>query len=210
MTTESQQPQTIEQNGVRLRPLRKTDAPTLFDYLRNPLVTEKTSFPEITIPMVEAMIARVQNRWAQGYLSKWGIVRVPTPTETEDDVLVGTCGFNDWSRPHGWAEIAFDLAQDQWGKGVMHQAVTALLNWTFAPDQPDQVHRVHGFVRVDNQRSARLLERLGFVREGCLRSYRNCRGRAHDFFIYGLLRADWETRLANLADPRLFHARRKL
>jgi ribosomal-protein-alanine N-acetyltransferase len=70
----------------------------------------------------------------------------------------------------------------------MRQAVAAVLGWTF---RPDRVNRVHAFVRVDNQRSERLLERCGFVREGCLRSYRVCRGQPHDFFIYGLLRSDW-------------------
>ncbi len=187
MTTERQQPPTSELDRVRLRPLRMTDASALYDYLRNPLVTERTSFPTITMPMVEGMIVRVQNRWAEGELSKWGIARA------EDDLLVGTCGFNEWSRPHRWAEIAFDLTQEEWGKGVMHQAVTALLLWTFGQDQID---RVHGYVRVDNQRSARLLARLGFLREGCLRSFRVCRGTPHDFSIYGLLRSDWEARRA--------------
>jgi ribosomal-protein-alanine N-acetyltransferase len=70
----------------------------------------------------------------------------------------------------------------------MSQAVTAVLQWTFGQDQVD---RVHAFVRIDNKRSGRLLERGGFVREGCLRSYRVCRGKAHDFYIYGLLRSDW-------------------
>ena len=187
MTTESEHPQTIELDGVRLRTLRRTDAPALYDYLRNPLVTERTSFPVITMPMVEGMITRVQQRWAEGELSKWGLARA------EDDLLVGTCGFNEWSRPHRWAEIAFDLAQDQWGKGVMHKAIKALLDWTF---EHDQIDRVHAYVRVDNQRSACLLERHGFLREGCLRSYRICRGEPHDFSIYGLLRTDWQARRA--------------
>jgi RimJ/RimL family protein N-acetyltransferase len=159
-----------------------TDAFALYDYLRNPLVTERTSFPIISLPMVEAMIARYQSRWAQGELSKWGIALA------HDDVLVGTCGFNDWSKAHRWAELAYDLAQPQWGTGLMQKAVTAVLDWTC---QQDQIDRVHAYVRVDNQRSARLLERNGFQREGCLRSYRVCRGQPYDFFIYGLLRADW-------------------
>ena len=89
---------------------------------------------------------------------------------------------------HRWAELAFDLSQAHWGKGLMRQAVAAALQWTF---RQDQVDRVHAFVRVDNRRSERLLERSGFVREGCLRSYRVCRGQPYDFYVYGLLRSDW-------------------
>ena len=70
----------------------------------------------------------------------------------------------------------------------MRQAVAAVLQWTF---RQDQVDRVHAFVRVDNRRSDRLLERSGFVHEGRLRSYRVCRGQPHDVYIYGLLRSGW-------------------
>jgi RimJ/RimL family protein N-acetyltransferase len=84
--------------------------------------------------------------------------------------------------------VVTELAQAHWGKGLMRQAVAAVLQWTF---RQDQVDRVHAFVRVDHTRSERLLVRSGFVREGCLRSYRVCRGQRHDFHIYGLLRSNW-------------------
>lgn len=145
-------------------------------------MTELTSYPTVSVSLVETMIERSVSRWAAGEPSRWGLAL------QEDDRLVGTCGFNDWSRAHRWAEMAFDLAPPHWGKGLMRQAVAAVLQWTF---RLDQVDRVQAFVRVDNERSIRLLERSGFVREGCLRSYRVCRGQAHDFHVYGLLRSDW-------------------
>jgi ribosomal-protein-alanine N-acetyltransferase len=136
----------------------------------------------VSVPMVESIIERCSSRWAAGELSKWGVAL------KDDDQLVGTCGFNEWSPVHRWAELAYDLAQPHWGKGLTRQAVAAVLQWTF---RQDQVDRVHAFVRVDNGRSERLLQRSGFVREGCLRSFRVCRGQPHDFYIYGLLRSDW-------------------
>jgi ribosomal-protein-alanine N-acetyltransferase len=141
-----------------------------------------TSYPAVSVSMVEAMIERSRRRWAAGELSKWGVA-LPS-----NDQLVGTCGFNEWSPVHRWAELAYDLAPAHWGKGLMRQVVAAVLEWTY---RQDLVNRVHAFVRIDNRRSQRLLERGGFVREGCLRSYRVCRGQPHDFYIYGLLRSDW-------------------
>jgi RimJ/RimL family protein N-acetyltransferase len=178
----STHPPTIELDGARLRPLSVPDADALHAYLADPAVTELTSYPVVSLPMVEAMINRSMSRWAAGELSKWGVA-LP-----HEDQLVGTCGFTEWSPVHRCAELAYDLAQAHWGKGLMRQAVAAVLQWTF---RQDQVDRVHAFVRVDNRRSQRLLERSGFVREGCLRSYRVCRGQPHDFYIYGLLRSDW-------------------
>jgi RimJ/RimL family protein N-acetyltransferase len=183
MTDKAQHPLTIELDGARLRPLRVADADALYAYLRDPAVTELTSYPVVSIPMVEAMIERSLSRWAAGELSKWGIAL------QQDDQLVGTCGFNEWSQVHRWAELAYDLAQAHWGKGLMRQAVAAVLQWAY---RQDLVNRVHAFVRIDNRRSWRFLERGGFVREGCLRSYRVCRGEPHDFYVYGLLRSDWE------------------
>ena len=159
MADKPQHPPTIELDGARLRPLRVADADALYAYLRDPVVTELTSYPVASVPMVEAMIERSLSRWAAGELSKWGVAL------QHDDQLVGTCGFNEWSQVHRWAELAFDLAQAHWGKGLMRQAVAAVLQWTY---RQDQVDRVHAFVRVDNRRSERLLERSGFVREGCL------------------------------------------
>ena len=163
MADKTQHPPTIDLDGARLRPLRAADAAALYAYLRDPAVTELTSYPVISGAMVEAIIERSLNRWAAGEPSKWGLAL------QQDDQLIGTCGFNEWSQAHRWAELAFDLAQAHWGKGLMRRAVAAVLEWAY---RQDQVNRVHAFVRVDNEQSQRLLERSGFVREGCLRSYR--------------------------------------
>lgn len=181
MPGNAQHPPTIALDGARLRPLRATDAAALYAYLRNPAVTELTSFPDVTEALVHAMIERSNSRWAAGEPSRWGVALA------HDDQLVGTCGFNDWSRANRWAELAFDLAQAHWGKGLMRQAVAAALQWVF---RQGNVDRVHAYVRVDNHRSQGLLERSGFAREGCLRWYRVCRGKPHDFYIYALLRSD--------------------
>jgi ribosomal-protein-alanine N-acetyltransferase len=183
MTDRPQPPPTMELDGARLRPLRIADAEALYAYLRDPAVTELTSYPVVSMPMVEGMIERSLSRWAAGELSKWGVAL------GHNDQLVGTCGFNEYSQAHRWAELAYDLAQPHWGKGMMGQAVAAVLQWTF---RQNQIDRVHAFVRVDNGRSERFLLRSGFVREGCLRRYRVCRGQPHDFYVYGLLRSDWE------------------
>src|SRR5512140_2148796 len=120
MPDNTQQPPTIDLDGARLRPLRVADAAALYAYLRDPVVTELTSYPPVSVPMVEAMIERSLSRWAAGELSKWGIAL------RHDDQIVGTCGFNEWSKVHRWAELAFDLAQAHWGKGLMRQAVAAV------------------------------------------------------------------------------------
>ena len=72
----------------------------------------------------------------------------------------------------------------------MRQVVSVVLRWAYLEAD---LGRVHAYVRTDNFRSLRLLESLRFQREGSLRNFRICRGRPHDFYIYALLRPDWQS-----------------
>jgi len=179
----NEQPPTFELSGVRLRPLRPEDAGAWHACLSDPEVTELTSYPEMSLGDVRAMLEKCRARFASGSACKWAIAR------REDDVLVGTCGFNEWSRTHRWAELAYELARDHWGRGLIAQSVAASLDWAF---MSGGFTRVHAFVMAGNTRSERVLERAHFTREGCLRSFRVARGQSRDFGLYALLRPEWE------------------
>jgi ribosomal-protein-alanine N-acetyltransferase len=66
--------------------------------------------------------------------------------------------------PHS-VEIGYCLGRRWWGKGLMAEALEMLLT---ALDADRQLYRVWASCSVDNQRSARLLERAGFFLEGRL------------------------------------------
>lgn len=180
--TVDEQP-TIELAGIRLRPLREEDAAAWHRYLSDPEVTELTSYPSMSLGEVESMLARVTRAYSAGTSCKWAVAM------QNDDRLVGTCGFNEWSHTHGWAELAYELARPYWGRGIISQAVAACLGWRFATPS---FNRVHAFVMIGNRRSERVLERAGFTHEGCLRSYRVCRGLSRDFSVFSILRSEWE------------------
>lgn len=180
-------PPTIDLTGVRLRGLRPEDAVAWHGYLSDPLVIELTSYPEMSLSAVQSMIARCREGYAAGTSCTWAVA---TLVENE---LIGTCGFNTISHSHGWAELAYDLARPHWGHGFIGQAVGACLGWAF--EQPG-LHRVHAFVMVGNTRSERVLERARFTREGRLRNYRMCRGQPRDYWVFSLVREEWETSAA--------------
>ncbi|MEQ1906056.1 MAG: GNAT family protein [Pirellulaceae bacterium] len=175
-------PPEFELDGAKLRALRAADAPALYGYLKNPAVTERTSYPDVSLSLAELIIEKTQMRWATSELSKWGLAR------REDDKIIGTCGFNNWSKTDRRAELAFDLAPEYWGTGLMRQAVTSILHWSF---EHDHIDRVLAYVRVDNDRSQGFLQRNGFIRESRLKDFRVCKGIPHDFYVYRLLKSDW-------------------
>ena len=59
----------------------------------------------MSLSEVESMLARVTQAYSAGTSCKWAVAM------QDDDQMVGTCGFNEWSRAHGWAELAYELAR---------------------------------------------------------------------------------------------------
>ncbi len=173
---------TIEWPNSRLRPLRSSDALDWYAYLSDPVVIEHTSYPVQSRESVQALVESRRLGYAEKTSCTWALVR------QSDDKLIGTCGFNSWSLDHAWAELAFDLAREQWGAGLMSHAVVEALQWAF---EVVGFNRIHAFVMISNERSIRLLEKSRFAREGLLRSFRIARGTPRDFWIYSVLQAEW-------------------
>lgn len=89
------------------------------------------------------------------------------------------------------AEIGFTLATAYQRRGFATEAVSAVLDRLF---RVQGLHRVMGECDARNLRSAALLERLGFTREGLLRQQTYLKGEWTDDLLYGLLAAEWPGR----------------
>lgn len=86
------------------------------------------------------------------------------------------------------AEIGYALGRPFWGQGLMHEALTALVDYAFGPMD---LRRLEADIDPANSASRRSLERLGFVREGLLRERWEVEGRLSDSEMFGLLRSAW-------------------
>ena len=102
--------------------------------------------------------------------------------------LRGSCGLFAWNR--GWRKcaIGYELAGNAQGRGYMHEALQAVLDWGF---DNMALNRVEAQVHPENTASIRSLSRLGFRQEGLLRELGYWRGQYHDMLQYSLLRRDW-------------------
>ena len=77
-----------------------------------------------------------------------------------DDIAIGTCGFHNWDRDSAFCEISYDMYPDFWGNGYMTEALQTII--LFARDEM-KVHFIEAGIDQDNEKSIRLIERLGFV-----------------------------------------------
>jgi len=106
-----------------------------------------------------------------------------------EDRLIGTAGFNTWHQGDRRGEIGYDLLRSQWGKGLMTEAVGALLRFGF---QRMALYRVEADVTEGNTGSVRVLEKCGFTHEGTWRDKHYAAGRYYDLLQFGLLRPEYE------------------
>ena len=86
------------------------------------------------------------------------------------------------------AEIGYTLAPHQQGHGYATEAVRAVLDRLF---RVQGLHRVSAECDARNVASARLLERVGFTREGLRRQHTWIKHEWTDDLLYGLLAGEW-------------------
>ena len=89
--------------------------------------------------------------------------------ETERHVVIGRMGFSQIFRgPFQSCTLGYQVDAAYEGKGVMHEALTAAIAYMF---DVKVLHRIQANHLPENARSAALLARLGFVREGLAKDY---------------------------------------
>ncbi len=114
-----------------------------------------------------------------------------TLTERGQDEYIGDIGYFDHVPEHSRAEVGFILARPYWRRGLMTEALAAVLDYGF---EAMRLHRVEALVDPRNGRSLRTLERAGFRREGLLRDYEFERGEFIDLALLSLLRTERTSR----------------
>jgi [ribosomal protein S5]-alanine N-acetyltransferase len=95
----------------------------------------------------------------------------------------------DWQEQR--ARFGIALARAHWGKGIAAMAGKLMLEHTF---ETLNLKRIVAEVHASNERSLRLMARLGFVREGILRQHETHRGQKQDVILFGLLRDEYQAR----------------
>jgi RimJ/RimL family protein N-acetyltransferase len=86
-------------------------------------------------------------------------------------------------------DVGYALAAEYWGHGITTRAVKMAIS-DGLKEFPDVV-RLQALVELENKASQRVLDKLGFLKEGVLRKYSFNKGDTRDMVIYSLLSTDF-------------------
>jgi len=167
---------------LTLRPLGPQDATPLFGMYSDAQFMRYWSFP--VMRRFEQAVDYVARR-LQGSGADIEIVWAIELDATRE--VIGICSLFNVEMASTRAEIGFGLQSAFWGNGYMNEAAHAVIDCAF---DVLRLHRLEAETDPRNVASARVLERLGFVREGLLRERWIIDGQISNSVIYGLLRTD--------------------
>jgi RimJ/RimL family protein N-acetyltransferase len=163
--------------------LRATDVPQLYTQFSDPKVMRYWSRPPLMrIEEAQTLFDELDRGVRSGEFAQWAIAR------RSDDLMIGSCALFAHQQVHRRAAIGYALASAHWGQGFAREALSLVLDHAF---NILELHRLEADVDPRNTASTRLLEKLGFVREGVLRERWQVSGEIQDSAIYALLAPDY-------------------
>lgn len=87
------------------------------------------------------------------------------------------------------AEIGYILGVPYWNKGYITEASRAVVQFGF---ESLNMHRIYATdIIAENIASQRVLEKIGFRREGYFRHTQYFKGRWWDTYLYAMLESEW-------------------
>ncbi|KAK2998740.1 hypothetical protein RJ639_010613 [Escallonia herrerae] len=164
--------------SITLRPFRLTDAPDMMLWAGDDQVTRTLRWKTLT--SIEEALTFIEE------------VCIPHPWRRSiciDDRSIGFVSiFQGSGEDRRKADIGYAIAAKYWGQGITTKVVKIAVSNVFI-DLPDVV-RLQAFVYVDNLASQRVLEKIGFMKEGLLRKYAYIKGNIRDLLVYSILSTD--------------------
>ena len=172
----------IDTPRLTLRKMRMSDAPDVYRYAKDPEVARHVLWEaHQSVWETRAYIRYLLWQYRSGLPSSWAIELKATGK------VVGTIGYMSYNADNATVEVGYSLAREQWGKGLMTEALTAVIAETF---RALGMHRIEAMHFTDNPASGRVMEKCGMTHEGHLRERVCCKGTFRDVEMWGILRKD--------------------
>lgn len=152
---------TLETPRLTMRGMRVSDAEDVYAYASREEVTRYLLWsPHPDIGYTRRYLTYIGQRYRTGDFFDWALV------SRETEHMIGTCGYTSFNFSADSGEIGYVLNPDYGGRGLATEAVREVLRFGF---EVLDLHRQEARFLQGNDRSLRLMERVGMRFEGWAR-----------------------------------------
>lgn len=142
----------------------------------------------------QAECERAVEDFENGAVARWVVCLHEDPQR-----VIGRVNYTQIARgPFQSCMLGYAIDAAHEGRGLMHEALEATIGHVFSVLG---LHRIQANYVPDNHRSGRLLERLGFMREGLAKNYLYINGAWRDHVLAARLNPAFDT---SIFSPRPF------
>ncbi len=171
---------------LTLRKMLVSDMADMYEYAARPEVTKYLTWqPHPDREYTRDYLQYLGNRYAAGMFYDWAIVYEPHCK------MIGTCGFTAFNCTSDSAEVGYVLNPEYWGKGIAPEAVRRVLEFGF---DDMGLHRIEAKFMEENERSRRVMEKVGMTFEGIHRDGMYVKGSYVNVGVCAILEDEWRAR----------------
>jgi ribosomal-protein-alanine N-acetyltransferase len=176
-------PVTLHTERLTLRWMDAGDADALFAIFSDPEVARYWSNPPWTdVQQARDAIAQALDAYASGSGMKMAVLH------KDSGAMIGYTNFYAFYDQNRRCDLGYAMASAWWGKGYQTEALAAMIDHGF---RALNLNRIEADIDPRNAGSARVLEKLGFQKEGFMPERWIVNGEVCDTAFYGLLRRNW-------------------
>lgn len=176
-------PTVLDTERLQLRWLDENDVAAHFAVFSDPQVTRYWSRePWTDVAQAAEAIAATLATYADGSGLRLGIVL------RASGELIGNASLHHFFEQNRRCELGYAIGSRHWGHGYAGEALRALLGYAF---RELDLNRIEADVDPANLASTRVLEKLGFRKEGYMPERWIVHGQPADTVNYGLLKRYW-------------------
>lgn len=171
----------IETNRLMLREFNESDLDNVYKYLSDVDVCKYMVFDPLSAERSNEYLKfflKIQSERPRKYIKLAIILK-------DSDELIGECGINMPDMEHEKGEIVYRLNKDFWGNGYATEAIQAIIEFGF---KSLNLHRIEAWCDIRNEGSIKVLEKVGMIREGCLREHMKLKGAWRSSYVYSCLK----------------------
>ena len=167
-------------NEIELRKIKVEDSKELFQLIESNRAYLRNFLPWLDVCRTELEELRFIEELTEKFLDSKSL----DLSILYNGKIAGVCGTHeiDWSNRK--TSLGYWIGETFQGHGIVTQSCESLIKYIF---DELKLHRIEIYCAVDNLKSQKIAERLGFKKEGVLTDAENLYGKYIDLILYSLI-----------------------